>query len=149
MGVAVLHAASSSASEPINSRQADISRALVAVGPSTSEEPALRGERQMREPSPAFLLGAALGAWINAATQLQFDRDHPTAAGPPHVSQSGADPDALAQDCADEKLTFAHLQTRTGALGLSAEQIAGLVPLGRDSLASWRSRSSAPPSICR
>jgi len=148
VAAAAFSAVQSRASEPIDSRQADMRRALAAVGPSTSEEPALRGERQARDPSPAFLLGAALGAWINAAAQLDFDRDNPTAAGPPHVSQSGADPDALAQDCAEEKLAFFHLEARRGTLGLSAEQAAAIVPLDAKSLASWRSRISAPPPIC-
>jgi hypothetical protein len=121
---------------------------MAMVGPSTSEEPALRLARQSGELSPGFFLGAALGAWLNAAAQLQFDRDHPAAAGPPHVSQSGDDPDALAQDCAEEKLAFVHLQSHVQAMGVTAEQVAAAVPLDGDRLAAWRSRASTTPQIC-
>jgi hypothetical protein len=149
LALATIGAGQSRADEPLAGGPADLRRALTLVGPSTSEEPALRLERQTREPSPAFLLGAALGAWINAADQLDFDRDHPTAAGPPHASQSGGDPDALAQDCADEKLAFAHLKTRVEAMGMSAEQVAATASLDHGVLDAWRKRTAARPPICR
>jgi hypothetical protein len=127
----------------------DLQRALALVGPSTSEEPALRQERQAREPSPGFLLGAALGAWINAAGQLDFDSANPAAAGRPHVSQIGGDPDAFAQDCADEMTAFTHLEIRSQALGLTADRIVAAVPVGGGVLAEWRARKSAVPTACR
>jgi hypothetical protein len=147
--LATLSASQPRADESAASVQADLRRALTMVGPSASEEPALRDERRARDPSPAFLLGAALGAWINAAGQLNFDRDHPTAAGPPHVSQSGADPDALAQDCAEERLAFAHLQARAGAMDMPAEQVVRAASVDPAVVAGWRTRSSAQPPICR
>lgn len=150
MALALVAAAGQSrADESMTRVQADLRRALVLVGPSTSEEPALRHERQARDPAPAFLLGAALGAWINAAGQLDFDRDHPTAAGPPHMSQSGADPDALAQDCAEERLAFVHLQTRARAMAMTAEQVADAASVDPVIVAVWRARASKEPPICR
>jgi hypothetical protein len=130
--------------------QADLRRAMAMVGPSSSEEPAMREERQAREPSPSFAQGAALAAWLNAAGQLDFDLKNPAAAGPPHVSQTGDDPDALMQDCADEKTAFAHLEARRQALGLTPDQVVAVAGAQKSgALAAWLSRRSGPVAPCR
>ncbi|MDB5459956.1 MAG: hypothetical protein JWO72_1697 [Caulobacteraceae bacterium] len=146
--LSVLGAPMARAAELEPGAQADLRRALAMVGPSSSEEPAVRQERQAREPSPGFLAGAALGAWINAAAQLDFDLKNPAAAGPPHVSQQGDDPDAILQDCADEKAAFAHLEERRQALGVTEEQvIAAAGAQHGGALAAWRTRR--PAAACR
>ena len=129
---------------------ADIRRAYAAASRSTSEEPALRAERLAREPSPGFRLGAALGAWTAAHAQLDFDLNNPTAAGPPHVSQTGSDDEALGQDCADERTAFDHLQTGSSALGLEPAQVLAAAALSDPALLSaWRARAAGPIAACR
>ena len=97
------------------------------------------------------MLGAALGAWTSARAQLDFDRDNPAAAGPPHVSQTGADDDALRQDCAEEAIAFQHLEARTAGLGLDPKAVAPLAAAsGADQiLFRWQARRAGPDPICR
>lgn len=138
------------AAELAPAAQTDLRRAIVMVGPSGSEEPALRQERRAREPTPGFMVGAALAAWLNAAAQLDFDLKNPAGAGPPHVGQTGGDPDAMVQDCFDEKLAFDHLETRSRSLGLTPDQVvvaAGARQSG--ALAAWRARRPEPVGACR
>jgi hypothetical protein len=127
----------------------DLKRAVAMVGASSSEEPALRQERQNHTPSPAFQLGTALGAWINAAAQLDFDLKNPAAAGPPHVSQGAANDDAIAEDCAEEAAAFDHLSARSMEQALAPGAVlaaAGVANAGV--LAGWRARMVRPPRGC-
>jgi hypothetical protein len=136
------------AAELTPAAQADLRRAFAMVGPSASEEPALRQARRAQEPSAGFMVGAALAAWINAAAQLDFDLKNPAAAGPPHVGQTGGDPEALIQDCLDEKTAFDHLDARTRSLGLTPEQVVAAAPRG-GALPAWRARGSRTVNGCR
>jgi hypothetical protein len=148
--LSVLGAPVARAAELSPGAQADLRRALAMVGPSASEEPALRQERQAREPSPGFMAGAALGAWINAAAQLDFDLKNPAGVGPPHVSQQGDDPDAILQDCSDEKIAFAHLEERRQALGVTAQQVIAVAGARQGgALSAWRTRRSGAAAACR
>jgi hypothetical protein len=129
---------------------ADVRRAYAAAQLSTSEEPAVRAERSIQAPSPAFMLGAALGAWTAATAQLDFDIKNPTAAGPPHASQTGTDDEALRQDCADEMKAFTRLDSRAGALGLTAAQVVGAAGVADQELAeAWTARRTGPVKACR
>jgi len=122
--------------------QAELRRALAMVGPSTSEEPAVRQERRARDPSAAFMLGAALGAWESAAATLRYDLATP--------SGDGDDSEAIAEDCYDERIAFDHLQTRTSALGLTPPQVvegAGLA--SGEVLTAWRARQAGASPRCR
>ena len=140
-----------SAAEPTVQDRAEIRRAVLAVGLSSSEEPAVRQERRSREPSAAFLLGAALAAWIQAREQLEFDLTNPAAAGAPHASQGPANEDAIAEDCAEEMQAFAHLDARASALGLTVEQVTAAAALqNRDALAiAWQARRAGADRACR
>ena len=117
LAIVALGATPSLAADLAAGDRIDLQRALKAVGPSSSEEPAVRLERQTREPSPAFMLGAALGAWASARDQLDFDLRNPAAAGAPHASQGAANADAIADDCSEEAVAFGHLDDRARALG--------------------------------
>jgi hypothetical protein len=128
---------------------ADVRRAYAAAKLSTSEEPAVRAERAAHTPSPAFMLGAALGAWTAAASQLDFDIKNPTAAGPPHASQTGTDDEALRQDCADEITAFTRLDSRAGALGLTAAQVVGAAGVEKSLAETWTARRAGPVKACR
>jgi hypothetical protein len=122
--------------------QAELRRGFVAAGTRTSDEPALRLERQSREPSQGFRLGAALGAWINAAETLDYDLKTP--------SGDGDDTETIHLDCYDEKLTLERLETARRSLDLAPEAAlkgAGVANAGV--LAAWRSRQAAAPSACR
>jgi hypothetical protein len=122
--------------------RAELKRALAMVGPATSEEPAVRQERRARDPSAAFMLGAALGAWQSAAATLRYDLATP--------SGDGDDSEAIAIDCYDERIAFDHLQTRTSALGLTPPQVvedAGLAP--GEVLTAWRARQAGASPRCR
>jgi hypothetical protein len=122
--------------------QVELRRALAMVGPSTSEEPAVRQERRARDPSAAFMLGAALGAWESAAATLRYDLATP--------SGDGDDSEAIAEDCYDERIAFDHLQTRTSALGLTPPQVvegAGLA--SGEVLTAWRARQAGASPRCR
>jgi hypothetical protein len=121
--------------------QAELRRALAMVGPTTSEEPAVRQERKAHEPSLPFMLGAALGAWESAAATLRYDLETP--------SGDGDDSEAIAIDCYDERIAFDHLETRARALGLTPPQVvedAGLT--AGDVLPAWRARQSGPSPRC-
>lgn len=122
--------------------QAELRRGFAAAGPKTSEEPALRAERASREPSAAFMLGAALGAWINAAEALDYDLKNP--------SGDGDDSAAIAADCYDETTAFAHLESRRQAMEARPAQVLEAAGVVADSIsASWRARQSAQPAACR
>jgi hypothetical protein len=144
-----LGAPAARAAEPAAAAQADLRRAFAMVGASGSEEPALRQEGRAREPTPGFMVGAALAAWLNAAAQLDFDLRNPAGAGPPHVSQSGGDPDAMVQDCFDEKLAFDHLEARSRSLGLTPDQVAAAAGAPQGAPAAWRARRSQTVGACR
>ena len=122
---------------------------MSAVGFSASEQPAVRAERARGEPSSAFMLGTALGAWINAAAQLDFDLKNPASAGPPHVSQTGGDPEALVRDCDDEKTAFDRLESRRRSLGLEPQQVLSAASLAQEILRAWQSRQGGLSSGCR
>ena len=94
------------------------------------------------------MLGAALGAGVNAAAQLDFDQKNPTAAGPPHVSQTGGDADALAQDCADEKIAFIRLESRRQALQLEPVQVLAAASMQGANLPMWQARLAGPTAGC-
>jgi len=122
--------------------QADLRRGMAMVGPGTSDEPALRAERMTREPSPAFMLGAALGAWIGARATLDFDLKTP--------SGDGDDSAAIAVDCFDERTAFAHLEARSAALGLAPSAVIEAAGAQDPALPdAWRSRRSGAPPRCR
>lgn len=125
---------------------ADLRRAVAAVGLSTSDQPALRVERGIREPSRAFMLGAAQAAWTNAAAQLAFDLANPTAAGPPHASQTGDLAQFLTDDCREEATAFAALQAGMRQLGLSAAQLAAAAGADQAAIAV---REANPPAACQ
>jgi hypothetical protein len=121
---------------------ADLRRAVAMVGASTSEEAALREARKTREPSAPFLLGAALGAWINAAAQLDYDLRTP--------SGDGDDSGAIAIDCFDERTAFDHLEARRQALKLDVvEVLAGADITIGDPMATWKARQHGPSPRCR
>lgn len=131
--------------------QADLRRAFAAASLSTSEEPAVRAERREREPSPGFMLGAALGAWTAAAAQLDFDIRNPTAAGPPHASQSGDNGEAIAQDCVEENTAFSRLDARAAALGPDPKSVLDLAgaPEPERTRSAWLKRRGGPVPGCR
>jgi hypothetical protein len=121
--------------------QAELRRGLAMVGPSTSEEPAVRQEHKARDPSAPFMLGAALGAWESAAATLRYDLETP--------SGDGDDSEAIAIDCYDERIAFDHLETRARALGLTPPQViedAGLT--AGEVLKAWRARQTGPSPRC-
>ncbi len=131
--------------------QSDLRRAFLSASESTSEEPAVRAERRLGEPSAGFMLGAALGAWTSAHDQLAFDLSSPTAAGPPHASQSGDNDEAIQQDCADETTAFDRLAARAAALGLEPKAVLRLAsaPHADQILTAWTVRRAGPPKACR
>ena len=124
-------------------------RGVAAVGPSSSAAPALREAGRTGEPSPGFRLGAALGAWINASLQLDFDRANPAGAGPPHVSQTGGDPDAFAEDCREETTAFAQLDAGARTLGARPDQVVAAANADLRTVSAWRTRQAGPPAPCR
>jgi hypothetical protein len=121
----------------------DLRRAVEMVGASASEEPAVRRERETREPSAGFMLGAALAAWTNAAAILRYDLETP--------SGDGDDSEAIAIDCFDERTAFDHLEARVRTAALTAPyliDVAHLSGVGRD--AAWLARRrSGQPERCR
>jgi hypothetical protein len=133
----VLAAASATAAD-----LSGVRRGVAATGSSASDQAALRREADRGAVSPAFRLGAALGAWRNASAALAYDLAHP--------SGDGDDAAALAEDCFDEKSAFADLETSRAALDLSPAQ--GLTAAGIDDPAApsaWLSRRSGRPVGCR
>ncbi len=120
----------------------EVRRGLAAVGPSASDEPALRLERRTREPSAGFVLGAALGAWISAAAALDYDLKTP--------SGDGGDAEAIEQDCYDERTAFAHLEARWQALGITPRQAAAAAGVAVPALLpAWTLRQAGPSQRCR
>ena len=121
---------------------ADLNRAMAMVGPTTSDAPALRAESKTREPSLAFRLGAALGAWRSAAAQLDYDLKTP--------SGDGDDSAAIAVDCFDERNAFNDLEAARLSLGLKPATVLSLAGLSGDDVAeAWRSRQGGQPDRCR
>jgi len=120
----------------------EIRRGFVAAGSKTSEQPALREERDRREPSQGFMIGVALGAWSNAAAQLQYALEVP--------SGDGDDTAAIDLDCQEEGTAFKDLQARSQAAGLAAAQ---LVAAGQaedaGALARLQLREAGPLPRCR
>ncbi len=115
---------------------------MALVGSTTSEEPAVRRERQTREPTAGFMLGAALGAWTSAAAQLDYDLKTP--------SGDGDDSGAIAIDCFDEKTAFSHLESRRQSLGLTPTQVVGDAGIaGGEIVTAWRLRQSGVAARCR
>ena len=122
--------------------RAELRRGMAAAAHWASDAPALRLERQTREPSAAFSLGAALAAWINAAAQLDYDLKTP--------SGDGDDSEAIHLDCVDEALALDHLEAGRKALGVTpAEVLGAAAAFGPDILDAWRVRQSAVPKGCR
>ena len=122
---------------------AEVRRGLALVGSRTSDEPALRLERQTHEPSAGFELGAALAAWINAAAILDYDLKTPTG--------DGGDEEAIGVDCYDERVAFTDFEARRRALGFApsrATEAAGVAEPTVASALTARQRAGAPPR-CR
>ncbi|WP_158914527.1 hypothetical protein [Caulobacter sp. S45] len=122
---------------------ADVRRGFTMVGSRASDEPALRLERQTREPSTSFMLGAALGAWISAASTLDYDLKTP--------SGDGGDEEAIGVDCYDERAAFTHLEAHRQALGLAPSQVTAAAGVADPKLLAAltaRDRAGAPPR-CR
>jgi len=143
MAVSLIVALNQASAAPLDaSGVADLNRAVAMVGPTTSDAPALRAESQTREPSLAFRMGAALGAWRSAAAQLDYDLKTP--------SGDGDDSGAIAIDCFDERGAFNHLEAARVALGLTPATVVSLAGMSKDDVASaWRSRQGGPPNRCR
>jgi hypothetical protein len=121
----------------------EVRRGVALVGPRASEEPALRLERQTHQPTASFMLGAALGAWINAADTLDFDLKTP--------SGDGGDEEAIGVDCYDERVAFTHLEARSQALGLGPSQVTASAGVADPVvLPAWTARQRAgAPARCR
>jgi hypothetical protein len=120
---------------------ADIRRGLAAVGPSTSDQAALRAATTRGEASPGYRLGAALGAWRNAATGLDFDLHNP--------SGDGDDSEAIRIDCFDERVAFARLDAARVALAMTPREVVMAAGgAGSGALEAWREREAAAPSAC-
>jgi len=118
---------------------AEVRRGFLLVGARASDEPALRLERQTHEPSKSLTLGAALGAWVNAAAILDYDLKTPTG--------DGGDDEAIGVDCYDERVAFTHLEARREAFGLPPSQVtsaAGVVDGAILPLWMNRQRAGAP-----
>ena len=110
---------------------AELKRGFAAAELKASVEPALRAERQAgREPTLAFLAGAALGAWINAAAQLDFDLKNP--------SGDGDDTEAIAADCHDETRAFDQVEAGGRALALAPDQALGALGAAGETIAALR-----------
>jgi len=121
---------------------AEVRRGFALVGPRTSDEPALRLERQTRDPSPSFQLGAALGAWISAAAALDYDLKTP--------SGDGGDEEAIGIDCYDERVAFSHLEARRQTLGMAPSQAIAAAGVEPGVLPAWIGRQqTGAPMRCR
>ena len=131
--------------------RADLRRAYAAAALSSSEEPAVREERRLREPSTGFMIGAALGAWTAARDQLDYDLNNPQAAGAAHASQGPANLEAIDQDCREEKVAFERLTARADALAIAPADV--LKAAGAEDPAlpeAWRARrGQGPAATCR
>jgi len=122
---------------------AEVRRGVALVGVQTSDEPALRLERQTHEPSESFRLGAALGAWISAAGALDYDLKTP--------SGDGGDEEAIGVDCYDERVAFTHLEASRQALALTPSQATAAAGIAVPAVATtWTARQQAgAPRRCR
>jgi hypothetical protein len=121
---------------------ADVRRGFALVGARTSDEPALRLERQTHAPSPSFSLGAALGAWISAAGALDYDLKTP--------SGDGGDEEAIGVDCYDERVAFTHLEASRQALGLTPSQATAIAGVAEPGVGqAWTARRAGAPVRCR
>jgi hypothetical protein len=121
----------------------DLQRAVAMVGASASESAAVRQESAAHGPSPAFMLGAALAAWINAAAILRYDLATP--------SGDGDDSEAIAIDCYDERVAFDHLDERVRSATISPEYVFDVANISSgDALHAWIARRAAgQPPRCR
>jgi len=138
---AVLPATSVTAASVVTSKvdAAEVRRGFLLVGARASDEPALRLERQTHEPSASLTLGAALGAWVNAAAILNYDLKTPTG--------DGGDDEAIGVDCYDERVAFTHLEARRQALDQPPSQVTSAAGLTDGAiLPVWmnRQRGGAP-----
>jgi hypothetical protein len=138
--VGVLAAPRAHAAAPAPAVAAEIRRGLATAGHSASIEPAMRTERSSREPSAGFTLGAALGAWINAAAVLDYDLKTP--------SGDGDDSAAIAEDCFDERTAFGHLERGRERLSLEPDEVLGAAD-GSGAVEAWRRRQAGPLPACR
>ena len=120
---------------------AEVRQGLLLVGARASDEPALRLERQTHEPSASLTLGAALGAWVNAAAILDYDLKTPTG--------DGGDDEAIGVDCYDERVAFTHLEARREAFGLPSSQVTAAAGVDVAILPLWMNRQRAgSPARC-
>jgi len=132
-GILVLGAGAAWALDP-----SDAQKGFAAVGPSTSDSAALR---EAPAPSPAYRAGAALAAWRNATTSLDYDVKNP--------SGDGVD-GAVSLDCFDEKAAFTDLEAARQALGATPAAITAMAGVTDASVApAWVARQAGPPSACR
>jgi hypothetical protein len=121
---------------------AEMRRGLAMVDASTSEEAALREARRAGEPSAPFMIGTALGAWVNAARQLDYDLKTP--------SGDGDDSGAIAIDCFDERTAFDRLEARRKALHLTPTDVLASAAIGDVTVSDiWGSRLNGPSPRCR
>ncbi len=121
---------------------AELRRGLAMVDASTSEEAALRQARRAGDLSAAFMIGTALGAWINAAAQLDYDLNTP--------SGDGDDSGAIAIDCFDERTAFDRLEARRNALHLTPTDVLASAAIGDVTVSDiWGSRLNGPSPRCR
>ncbi len=137
---AVLQAAPIAAAQAVSTHvdPAEVRRGFARVGSQASDEPALRRERLTHEPSASFMLGAALGAWVSAAANLDYDLKTP--------SGDGGDAEAIGVDCYDERTAFAHLEARRQALDLAPSQATAEPGVS----SAWTARRrTGPPLGCR
>jgi hypothetical protein len=117
----------------------DLRRGLAASGAKTSDAPALRLETA---PSPAYRLGAALGAWRNATQTLDYDLKTP--------SGDGDDAETILGDCYDERVAFADLEAARAALGVAPEEALVAARLSEDGVKTRSiDRRREPPRGCR
>ncbi len=120
---------------------AEIRRGVAAVGDKPTDAIALRKEIQVRSPSQDFRLGAALAAWRNATSSIDYDLKHP--------SGDGSDAGALLSACSDEEIAFDHFQTEKNASGLPLDDVVNAFGPDPGGLAdALRTRSSTKPMHC-
>jgi hypothetical protein len=137
VGLAAFAWAQSAQAAPQAQLVTEIRRGFTAAGHRTSDAPALRSEAA---PTPGFALGAALGAWINAAETLDYDLKTP--------SGDGDDSETIHLDCYDERLMLEHLEQRRAAAGLSPAEVLAAGGADAHLLAAWLKRQQAPVTGC-
>ena len=148
--LAAVCAVSAAAATLDAAQKAEMARARAQVGFLGADAAALREEAARgAEPSPAFRLGAALAAWLNAADQLDFDIANPMAVGPAHANLAGPE-DFFASDCRDEAAAFEHLTAAALALDASPQDVAAAANLPAAGLtARWTARIPGQTKACR